>query len=268
MTRPLRILIVDDEPLVRMAVRRAIESEPDVLIVGESPDGVAAVAAIEELSPDLVFLDVKMPELDGFGVLEALEPEARPSVVFVTAHAEFAVRAFEEAAVHYLLKPLDPERVVDALERVRSGVHAEKGGSRYESLLQVEGLPRTLRRFAVRERGRIHFVDVEAVERITTDGNYIRLHHDGRERLVRMPLKRALERAPDGVFVRVHRSAAVGIRFVRDVRPLGTGDYRVRMRSGAEVTLSRTMRDTFLRTMEEAGDSIFQRTRVRIHDSR
>lgn len=253
MTRPVRVLIVDDEPLVRMAVRGAIENEPDVLIVGEASDGSAAVVAVEELFPDLIFLDVKMPELDGFGVLEALEPAARPSVVFVTAHSEFAVRAFEEEAVHYILKPIDPERVVDALDRVRAGMNAEREASRYESLLGVDGLPRTLRRFPVRERGRIHFVDVEAVERITTEGNYIRLHHDGRERLVRMPLKRAIERAPAGVFVRVHRSAAVGIRFVRDVRPLGTGDYRVRMRGGAEVTLSRTMRDAFFRTMEEAG---------------
>jgi two-component system LytT family response regulator len=250
---PLRVLIADDEPLVRRAIRDVIEGESAVEIAGEASDGPSAIAAIEELAPDLVFLDVQMPELDGFGVLEALEPGSRPSVVFVTAHSQYAVRAFEEHAVHYLLKPVDAGRIVEALERARSGLESGADGDRIERLLDAGSRPNVLRRFTVRERGRIHFVDVEGVERIGVEGNYIRLYRAQREHLVRMPLTRVIERAPAGVFVRVHRSAAVGIRFVHDVRPLGTGDYHIRMLSGAEVRLSRTMRDGFFRTMEEVG---------------
>ncbi len=245
----MRTLIVDDEPLARLAVARALQTDPGFDVVGEAGDGVSAVHAIDRMRPDLVFLDIQMPDLDGFGVLEAIDDSRRPQVVFVTAYSDYAIEAFEVNAVDYVLKPFDDERIRTAARRA-IGRDRGEDSDRYLGLLEAaRSRPDVLHRFTVRDRGRIKFIDVRQVEWIGADGNYIRIHHAGGEDLIRMTMSAVEARAPLGVFARAHRSTIVNIAAVVDVRSRGTGDYTIRMRSDVVLTLSRSYRDSFFNVM-------------------
>jgi len=247
---PLRTVVVDDEPLARRAVIRALGDVPDVEVVGEAGDGEAAVALIAELGPDLVFLDVQMPGLDGFDVLGLLPVDARPHVVFVTAFSEHAVAAFDASAVDYVLKPFEPARIRDAVRKASERQARLPPGELLSRLAPSVGA-RPLRRFAVRDRGRIHFVEARDVEWIAADGNYLILHASRRRHLVRMTLADVEARAGADGFARVHRSTIVNVRAVMEVVPRRSGDCTIRLASGAEVTLSRSYKDRFLARMVE-----------------
>ena len=246
----IRTLVVDDEAHARDAIVAVLSHEAGVEVVGEAVDGVSAVRAIETLAPDLVFLDVQMPELDGFGVVEAIDPVDRPQVIFVTAYSEFAVDAFEVHAVDYVLKPFDHERLRMALARVRDRDRRPRSPEPYEELLRdVRNRPDRLHRFTVRERGRISFVDVRQVHWVSADGNYVRIRHRGRDHLIRIPLSAVEARTPPGTFIRIHRSTLVNVGSVAELTPRGTGDYTVRLADDSTFTLSRHYRDRFFALM-------------------
>ncbi len=254
--RAVRVLVVDDEPVVVRGVARALSGRPGIDVVGRAHDGAEAVERILELAPDVVFLDVHMPELDGFGVLRALEPEERPLVVFVTAHDQHAVEAFEVHAVDYVLKPFDDARIVAALERTRERLAEGASGATgtaIDRVLDAVGSPRPLRRFLARSGSRIHFVPLDEVEWIEADGNYLRLHgqEGGRFHLVRETLTAAEARLDPATFTRVHRSVIVRLDRVVEIEAMGTGDWRITLRSGATVPLSRRYRDAFLERAAE-----------------
>jgi two-component system LytT family response regulator len=242
MTPLRRAVIVDDEPLARERIRTLLADSPDWTVAAECRDGLEAVAVIEREQPDLVFLDIQMPELDGFEVLDALGPTV-PAIIFVTAFDEFALRAFEVSAVDYLLKPIDPTRFRQALDRVRTRMSAkvQDASVQLEQLVQLWRARQHLAtRFVVRDGGTISFVKVEDVDWIDAAGNYVRLHAAGRAFLVRDTMKAVEARLDPATFVRVHRSAIVNIDRVSALEPYFHGEYVVIMRDGARLTSSRS----------------------------
>jgi two-component system, LytTR family, response regulator len=243
----LRVLIVDDEPPAREKLARLLAAEPGVEVIGEAIDGVEAVRAIASHEPDLVLLDVEMPRLGGFEVLDALEAtgqEPRPMVVFVTAYDRFAVRAFDVHAVDYLLKPVIAERLAEALERARA-IDRRDEGQRVAGLRRASKEVRAahpLRRFIVQVGGRLQLVDARNVVWLEAAANYVELHLEGRRHVVRGSLTSIAQRLDPERFARVHRSAVVNLDWVRELRPISHGDYRVILRNGDEVKLSRRYR--------------------------
>jgi two-component system LytT family response regulator len=251
----LRVLIVDDEPVARRRIRRLLRADRDVDVVGEAADGAAAVQAIAEKQPDLVFLDVQMPELDGFGVLKRLGPAQAPGVVFVTAFDQYALRAFEVHAVDYLLKPFTRERLLDAVARVRESRQAgeRRDDPRLAALLEeLTERPRFLRRLPARAGSRIVLVDAGEIDWLQAADNYVLVHAGGREYLMRETLTRLEGELDPHEFVRIHRSVLVRFDRIGDLVPTVHGDYRVTLKNGAQLTLSRTYRERVERALKRA----------------
>ncbi|MEM6702494.1 MAG: LytTR family DNA-binding domain-containing protein [Acidobacteriota bacterium] len=231
-----RVLIVDDEPPARRRLVRLTEAHPELELVGEAADGERAVAMIRERSPDLVFLDVQMPELDGFEVLESLEQPPK-ALIFVTAHESHAVDAFGVRAADYLLKPFTPERFQQAAEAALARLRTLDQQS--SSLRATE---RPLQRFVVRRGARDVVVPVADVEWIEGSGAYVRLHTGSGSHLLRRPLKQVEAELDARAFLRVHRSAIVRIDRIESMAPRFHGEVELFLRSGARVKLSRSYR--------------------------
>jgi two-component system, LytTR family, response regulator len=250
---PVRVLIADDEPLARERLRMLLERHAGYEVVGESEDGAATVAAIAELRPDVVLLDIRMPELSGIEVAEALDAARgagghAPAVVFVTAYEEHARRAFDVHAVDYLLKPVDRERLARALERVEAR-RAARGASASPAAIDpaLRAFLDTLRaerayppRFLVRDaKGALSFVRADEIDWVDAQGNYVRLHAGGRAHLVRDTMKAFEEKLNPASFVRVHRSAIVNLDRVQRLEPYTHGEYVVTLRDGTRLRTSR-----------------------------
>jgi len=246
----VRVLVADDERPAREKLRSHLAREPDVELAGEAADGVEAVRSIRELAPDLVFLDVQMPGLDGFEVIEAVGVEDMPAVVFVTAFDEYALRAFEVEAIDYLLKPFDAARFDRAFERARkrldAGARADAPGRISRLLGAVQPERGHLRRFVVSDRGRIVLVPVSEVFRLSAEGNYVRLHTPAGTHLVRDTLARLETRLAPERFARIHRSEIVAVDAVRELQPWSHGDYVVLLRNGDRLRLSRRYQSRLL----------------------
>ena len=245
----VRVVIADDEPLVRRGLRTFIAAEKGLAIVGEARNGPEAVDTIRAERPDLVFLDVQMPELDGFGVLEALEGEPLPAVVFVTAYDEYAIRAFDVHAVDYLLKPFDEDRFRVALGRARSRLGERKTDDldrRLDAVLQeLRAREQYADRLLVKSDGRVMVLQVEDVDWIEAADNYARVHTARGRYLVREPIKSLERKLNPRNFARVHRSAIVNLARVRELQPMFGGEYVIILSTGAKLTLSRSYRDAF-----------------------
>jgi two-component system LytT family response regulator len=245
-------LLVDDEALVRRGIRGFLAGEPDLVVIGECGNGLEAVDVIRAERPDLVFLDVQMPELDGLGVIDALDEEERPpALVFVTAYDAYALRAFEVHAVDYLLKPFDERRFRTALGRARqrlasTGTGPPPADPRLESLLrELRPAPAYADRLLVRTGNRLVPVAVADIDWFEAADNYVRLHV-GRERYALRETIRSLEaRLDPRRFARVHRSTIVNLDRVREVRPLPSGDCSLILTGGTELMLSRSWREAF-----------------------
>ena len=242
----LRLLIVDDEPVARRRLRRLVHEIGDIDIAGESGDGASAVSAIRTLKPDIVLLDVQMPEMDGFQVLTAIGRETLPAVIFVTAFDQYALRAFEVHALDFLLKPVSAEKLAGALERARTRI-AERRGARVDPrvlalLDDLASRRRFLSRLPVKLRGKLVVIDLADVDWIEAADNYVTLHVGGNAYPARETMSR-LERELDPErFVRIHRSAIVQVDRIKELLPDFHGDFVVVLRHGARVTLSRTYR--------------------------
>jgi two-component system LytT family response regulator len=277
----IRTLIVDDEPLARQRVRKLLEVDSDISILGECSDGKQAVAELRKLRPDLVFLDVQMPVLDGFGVLQSLVGTEMPVVIFVTAHDRYALKAFEVHALDYLLKPFDKARFGAALERAKAQVRQGSAvalGDRLEKLLQTlapthlqplaskgrneteSPMPRAakpdagrrLERLMVKSDGRIYFVRIDDVDWIEAAANYVRMHVGKENHLLRETLT-ALEKKLDPArFVRIHRSTIVNLERIRELQPAFHGDYVIVLLDGTELAVSRGFRDNLKEALGQA----------------
>jgi len=243
----IRTLIVDDEPLARERIRTLLDSEPDMEVAGEYGDGRAAIAAIQEEQPDLVFLDVQMPEVDGFSVLEALADERLPAIIFVTAYDQYALRAFDVHALDYLLKPFDRERFQRALERARTQIGRERSGDitgRLLALLKdIKVEPKALERLVVKSAGRVFFLKTEEIDWIEAAGNYVRLHTGRESHLLRETMSALEARLDPDKFLRIHRSTIINIERIKEMHPLFRGEHVVILRDGTRLTLGRAYRD-------------------------
>jgi len=254
--RSIRTVLVDDEPLARRRLRDLLANEEDFTIVAECGSGREAVAATRKHRPDLLFLDVQMPELDGFDVLAALGADVPPLVVFVTAFDLHAIRAFEVHALDYLLKPFDRARFRDTLARARAVLANGRETSlerRVADLLRKLERERPIERLAVRSAGRIHFLRVDEIDWIEAAGNYLRLHVGKETHLLRETMSRMEERLDAERFLRVHRSAIVNLDRVREIAPPGRGEAEVLLRDGTRLGLSRGCRDRVERWLERRG---------------
>lgn len=246
---PLRVILVDDEPLARGRLRSLLRGEPGIEIVAECPDGEQAVAAIREHAPDLVFLDIQMPGRDGFGVIQAVGPARMPAVIFTTAFDQYALKAFDVHALDYLLKPFDRERFRAALSRARRMTlgapgHGELADRLAAALAERERESRALDRLAIKGVNRIHIVKLDEVRCIEAAGNYLHIHAGAQEPFVMRETLSAIEgRLDASKFVRIHRSTIVNVDFVKELQPLFHGDYVVLLHGGQRVTLSRGYRD-------------------------
>jgi two-component system LytT family response regulator len=245
----IRVLIVDDEPIARRGVRYHLRGEADVEVVGECGDGAAAIAAIAELAPDLVFLDVQMPEVSGLDVVEAVGAERMPAVVFVTAFDAYAVQAFDVHAIDYVLKPIDRERFRLAVARARERLARPRDDVRARIVAALDELGRAAprrysKRLAIKSDGRVRLVEVGDVDRIEAAGNYVEVHSGPRTHLMRETLTSIETRLDPERFVRVSRSAIVNVDRVCELRPMFNGDFVVVLRDGAEIPGSRRYRQS------------------------
>lgn len=243
----IRTLIVDDEALARRGIRQFLEAESDIEVIGECGDGLAAIDAIASLQPDLVFLDISMPEADGFEVVAAIGADSMPATIFVTAYDEFAVRAFEIHALDYLLKPVEPGRIRTALDRARARLAAtpDDFAVRVAAVLRELGsgpAQRHVRRLPIKKNGRVLLVDIDDVVRFEATGNYIEVHTNERMHLLRETLTGLEGRLDPDNFVRVSRSCIVNVRHIRELQPHSSGDFIVALTDDCEVQGSRRYR--------------------------
>ena len=244
---PIRALVIDDEPLAREIIREMLQDDPEVEIVGESVNGRDAVAAIAAHTPDLLFLDVQMPRMSGFEVLESLPSGRMPLVIFVTSYDQYAVRAFEVHAIDYLLKPFDRPRFETALERAKARIRRKRSGDvdqRILSLLEeLKASQKYLERLIVKTGGRVIFLDVEEIDWIEAEGNYVNVHTGEKSHLLRETISNLETQVDPKKFVRIHRSAIVNINRIQELQPWFHGEYRVILHNGTQLTLSRNYRE-------------------------
>jgi two-component system LytT family response regulator len=241
-----KTLIVDDEQLARERLRQLLADKPEIDLVGECADGREAVAAINEKSPDLIFLDIQIPEVDGFAVLEAINVEPMPIIVFVTAHDKFALRAFEVHAVDYLLKPFDRERFESALRRALAQMGHRGDPTRAQAqaalLTEMQGPAKPLERLAIKSGGRIVVVKSAEIDWVHSAHNYVEIHVDKQSHRLRENISTIETRLPPDKFVRISRSVIVNLDRVKELEPLFHGEYIVTLRNGQRLTLSRRYR--------------------------
>jgi two-component system LytT family response regulator len=243
----IRTLVVDDEPLARERVMSLLQQEHDVEIVGECADGAQAVSAIQERSPDLVFLDVQMPGCDGFEVIRNIGADRMPNVVFVTAYDEYALQAFEVHALDYLLKPFGKDRFQQTLRHAREALERRRAGDLGRRLLalvhDIKPEPQRVERLVVKSGGRVFFLRTDEIDWIEAAGNYVRLHLGTESHLFRETMNRMESRLDTRRFARIHRSRIVNTERIKELQPWFNGDYVVILRDGTRLTLSRGYRE-------------------------
>ena len=250
----MRVLVVDDERPARQRLSQLLAKVPDVEVIGLSSDGREAIEIIRTEHPDLVFLDVQMPEVSGIDVLRAVGPSDMPMVIFVTAYDQYALEAFELAALDYLLKPFDNERFAATLERAREQVHLRQSGHAYEKLRQFleevdgphaapnkpERVSEYLQRLAVEDRGQVRVIPVSSIHYITASGAYVELHTDATRFLLRKRIKNLANELDPSQFCRIHRSTIINLSQIDVLKPRAYGDYTVRLKDGSTLRVSRS----------------------------
>jgi two-component system LytT family response regulator len=249
----IRVIVADDQPMARERLRALLSEERDVDVIATAATGLEAANAIARLQPDLVFLDIQMPELNGIEVVEAIGADRMPITIFVTAYDEYAVQAFEVNAVDYLLKPFGRERLQKALERVRRQFERRHAGAAAQSLLAaVDALRPTLpssERLLIKADGRVTFIELDAIDWFEAEGNYVRIHSRDETHLVRDTLKDLHARAGTDRFFRIHRSRVVNVSRIRGLSIAAGGDYDVILTDGTTLGLSRLYKDSLQQRM-------------------
>lgn len=246
MGKPIRCVIVDDEVLAREGLGSMAQKDPDLRVIAECSNGTQAVETIRAMRPELVFLDIQMPEVDGFGVLNQLKRDPLPYIIFVTAYDQYAVRAFDVHALDYLLKPVDEERFARALERAKPMLRSDSEWmSRIVHFLQeVEAEQnRYSARFVIKEEGRIFFVNTSEIDWIEAKGNYALVHAGKKSHLIREAMNSLEGQLNPQKFFRIHRSTIVNIERIREMQPLFHGDCRITLHDGTKLLMSRRFRD-------------------------
>lgn len=248
--KTIRAVIVDDEPLGRTVIREMLRRDEEFSVVGECANGHEAIAVINDQRPDLVFLDVQMPEVDGFDVLAALDAECLPLIIFVTAYDQYAVSAFDVHAVDYLLKPFDRERFGKALQRAKDQLHRDRADDvshinrRILALLEEQkAKTKYLERLVIKNNGRVFFLKTEEIDWIGAEGNYVNLHVKKESYLLRETISSLEAQLDPRRFARIHRSQIVNLDRISELRHWSHGEYQVILHDGAELMLSRSYRE-------------------------
>ena len=253
----LRTIIADDEAPARKKIRAFLEEHPDFEVIAECGDGQRTTEAIRAQHPDLVFLDVQMPGLDGFEVLASFGGEPLPEVVFVTAFDQYAVRAFEVRAVDYLLKPFNKARFSETVSRIKEnrarGALPGRQADLRKMLEELQHNARERERIVVKSGSRLVFLRKDSVEWIEAQGDYVKLHYGKESLMMRETMASIAERFDPKRFVRIHRSRIINIDHVRELRPLLGGDYAILMKDGTQLTLSRSYRTTLDAILQQRG---------------
>jgi two-component system LytT family response regulator len=269
MSRPIRVLVVDDEPLARSGIAELVERDIEMEVVGECGDGKSAIQSIRTLAPDLVLLDVQMPEMDGFEVIQAIGPERMPAVIFITAYDQFAVRAFEVNALDYLLKPFDDERFRAAISRSKRALNHNELDQLSQRLIGLLGTTEQSResgartevpdseqaylsRLVVKNAGRVIFVRAEEIDWIEAADYYVRLHVAHKSHLLRETMSALEERLDPARFFRVHRSAIVNLDRIAEIQPYFHGEHVLVLQDGSKLKLSRARKEKLERVLKQA----------------
>jgi two-component system LytT family response regulator len=246
MKNTIRVLIIDDEPLARRRLAKLLRDDAEVEVIGECANGREAIAAIEAEQPDLLFLDVQMPEIDGFAVLAAIDEDKMPLVIFVTAFDQYALRAFEVHAVDYLLKPFDRARFAGAFEQAKHRLKSERGeqmSARTLALLEeLKAQSKYLERLIIKSGGRVFFIKSDDIDWIEAEGKYVRLHVGKDSHLLREAISTLESRLDPKKFLRIHRSHIVNIERIKELEPWFHNEYRVILRDGTKLMMSRSCR--------------------------
>ena len=244
---PIRVLVVDDEPLAREKICGMAADDPDIRVVAECSNGAEAIEAVQTMRPDLILLDVQMPEVGGFAVLEALKDDGLPPVIFITAYDHYAVRAFEFHALDYLLKPFDRERFQTAIERAKRQIRRDSGArmdARILALLEeMRETPRYSERLVVKTGGRVFFLNTDEIDWVEAEGNYVSIHTGKKSYLLRETITSLESQLDPKEFVRIHRSAIVRLDRIKELQPWSHGEYHVLLQDGTRLTLSRSYRE-------------------------
>jgi two-component system LytT family response regulator len=250
----IRTVIADDMPLARSRIRRYLKTDSEIEIIRECSRGGEAIEAINNLKPDLVFLDVEMPEVSGFEVLQAINLDPAPVVIFVTAYDQFTLRAFDYHALDYLLKPFDEARLKRALERAKRELKQTKQTDINEQLQSVlqngKAESKFLKRIAIKSGERTFFLPTDDIDRVSTAGNYLELHVGKQTHLIRERMCELEAKLDPTKFVRIHRLSLINIERVREMQPLFNGDYVIILHNGTRLTLSRTYREKLFDLIE------------------
>ncbi len=245
--RKIRVCVVDDEPLACRKIQRLLAEDPDIDVVGICNNGQDACEAIQKLTPDLIFLDIQMPEMDGFEVLKSLQLETLPHVVFVTAYDRYAIRAFEVHALDYVLKPFDRKRFLEALKHGKSCVSQDRERSSNKDLKalldEIKGRPRYVERLVIKSRGKIYFLKTDEIDWIEAQGKYEMVHAGREGHLVREGMSKLESELDRKKFVRIHKSTIVNVDRIAHLQPLFHADFRVILRDGTTLTVSRRYRE-------------------------
>ncbi|HSE43469.1 MAG TPA: LytTR family DNA-binding domain-containing protein [Acidobacteriota bacterium] len=242
----IRVCIVDDEPIACRRIQRLLKDDPSIEIVKICNNGEQATDAIRKLSPDLVFLDIQMPRMDGFEVLKSLQGENMPHVIFVTAYDRYAIQAFEVHALDYLLKPFDTERFEEAITRAKAQIQQDRNRTLnkglYALLEEMKTPPRYLERLVIKASGRVFFLKTEEIDWIEAQGKYVSIHAGKDEHLVREGMNTLENELDPKKFVRIHKSTIVNVDRIQQLQTWFHGDYRVILHNGTTLTLSRRYR--------------------------
>jgi two-component system LytT family response regulator len=252
----IRAVLVDDEPPARRKLRHLLAGERDIDVVGEAGSGAEGVELLNRLQPEVAFLDIQLPDCSGFDVIEALDSRDRLHLVFVTAHDDFALKAFDVHAIDYLLKPVEPSRFTQALKRVRRIVEAPDSGriaSKLDELMQtLRSDPGHIRRLLIQENERSIFLDVNRIEWLEAARNYVCVHSGDRTYVMRSSLESLAAKLDASVFRRISRSEIINVNYISEVRPWFHGDQKVILKSGKELNWSRRYRSSSLEDLERA----------------
>ena len=243
-----RILIVDDEPYARERIRDLLGSDPQCEIIGESGNGPETITFIEKQKPDLVFLDVQMPELNGFEVLENLNKDFLPQIIFVTAYDKYAIKAFEFHAIDYLLKPYTKSRFQKALQRAKEQIKLKKKGeinSHYlkELLYDIKSEQKYVERLIIKSEGRIFFLKTDEIQWIESAHNYVILHSGKEKHFYRETMTGIEKKLQPEKFMRIHRSTIVNINFIKEIQPWFSHEQIIILKDGTKLTMSRTYKE-------------------------
>jgi two-component system, LytTR family, response regulator len=254
MDMKINTLIVDDEPLARDRVKRFLRDENDIKVIGECGNGKEAISAIREKRPELVFLDIQMPEKNGFEVVKALDQKSLPAVIFVTAYDQYALQAFDVHALDYLLKPFNRDRLHKAVAHARDQIATKRIGNldeRLSSLIaDLRSEKKYLERLVVKSVGRVFFLKVDEIDWIEAAGNYVKLHSGRDAHMIRETMNGIEAKLDPDKFLRIHRSTVVNIDRIKELHPMFSGDYAVILRNGTELALSRNYRERLLELFE------------------